>query len=104
MFSVFEKLIDKFSPRLDFLSRIGSPSFKLKQANKNGDNVAGDKNIYIQSHAASSLAEVGYAWAGSEVQEDDQTITYEFELRLLNKSEQIIKDLWINFSSSGFNL
>ncbi len=37
-------------------------------------------------------------------EENEKILVYEFTPTLQNKGETIIKDFWINFSSSGFNL
>lgn len=43
-------------------------------------------------------------WCILSEKEDDAYIEYKFAPRLQNKTDEIIKDLWINFSSSGFDL
>lgn len=103
MISLIEKLIDKLS--LSFLNRTNSPSIKSVQKNVSGDNVAGDKHVHYGSESEKKLLNVVCAWSIPEQhQENYKIIVYEFNPTLLNKSDEIIKDLWINFSSSGFNL
>jgi len=103
MFMYLDKIIDSLSFKLSFLNRSNSPS--TKQTSRLGDNIGRDKNIYINNPPQKSFVEVRYAWTvQGEPQENDKIIAYEFDLSLLNKSEEIIKDLWVNFDSSGFNL
>ncbi|PIR83854.1 hypothetical protein COU18_02120 [Candidatus Kaiserbacteria bacterium CG10_big_fil_rev_8_21_14_0_10_51_14] len=107
MFSIFGKIFEKLNLRLNIFNRSNSPSLKFKQTNKgDGDNVAGDKYVYNnQNPSNNSFAEVVWAWSIPEThQENHKIIEYEFGPTLLNKSDQIVKDLYINFSSSGFNL
>lgn len=103
MFSFLNKIADKFS--LHLFNRVNSPSYKTSSV----DNVNGDKHVHIYSDKSSAnddrLSEVICAWVVPEThQENHKIISYEFQPALQNKSDEIIKDLWVNFSSSGFNL
>ncbi len=105
MLSVFQKIIDTLSLSISFLNRVDSSSLKFKQKTKVGDNIAGNKYINYQTEPQKEFIEVVYAWSTHEIhQENHKIMAYEFDLTLLNKGEEIIKDLWVNFSSSGFNL
>lgn len=44
------------------------------------------------------------AWVLFPGKEDDQFLEYKFAPRFQNKTDEIIKDFWINFASSGFQL
>src|SRR3989338_6868835 len=104
MFSIFGKIIDTLRLGLRF-NWVNSPSSKLKLITKRGDNIGRDKNVYLPSGPGREFVEVVYSWSVPEQhQENQEIIVYEFSLTLLNKGEQIIKDLWVNFSTSGFNL
>ena len=101
MFSFVEKLIDKIILRWNFFNRKNSPS----QSNESGDNIGRDKNVFYASNQQTKKSIVICAWAIPEQhQENDKILVYEFTPTLQNKSENIISDFWINFSTSGFNL
>jgi len=104
MFSFIKKFIDKLVLKVNFLNRENSPS--LKQTNKNGDNIGRDKNIIYITNSLQNKAVVICAWSieTKNIQKNEEFLTYEFTPALQNKSENIIKDFWLNFSSSGFNL
>lgn len=51
MFSIFEKIIEKLQLNVGFLNRTKSPSSKVKQKNKTGDNVGRDQYNYYNSRS-----------------------------------------------------
>lgn len=104
MFNFIEKIIDKLSFKFNFLNRTNSPSSKQKQINTDGDNIGRDKIIY-NNESKLQTASVIYCWGTNEQQQENHEILkYEFDLMLQNKSDELLKNMWVNFSSSGFNL
>jgi len=49
-------------------------------------------------------SELLYLWGAGGYEENDQILSYNFKLVLQNKGVGILRDVWINFSSSGFDL
>lgn len=105
MFSILEKIVDKLSIKLGLFNRNNSSLFKQTRGDHAGDNVAGDKVVYNNTNQGAKDASLIYFWSTKEhCEENGEILECEFSLTLQNKSEEILRDIWVNFSSSGFKL
>ena len=108
MFSLLQKLIGSLIVRFNFFNRSHSTSYQQKQSNSVGDNIGRDKitNVYVADVGEKmKTGSLIYLWGtDGQSQENQKILAYEFDFVLQNKGGEILKDIWVNFSSSGFNL
>jgi len=108
MFAFLQQILDKLNFSFNFLNRKNSPSKRIKQANVEGDNVGRDKithHYHTKEGSKVKPSPIIICWSTSgKYIENDKSLIYEFDLLLQNKGEEILRDLWVNFSSSGFKL